>query len=261
MTKMSAYQTEEEFRDLVMRAARDPDFPQYGYGIVLAFSQALALAESGLSLLELGVAGGNGLVAMERLAATYNPERALEVAISGFDLGSGMPAPLDYRDVPHIWKEGFYKMDLDRLMEKLSAARVILGDIRETGKTFIAEVERPIGFISFDLDFYSSTTAAFSTLLYASPDKFLPRVVCYFDDTVGPHSEMHSEYTGELLAIREFNAANTQRKIAKLNGLQQKLAPITGNWIEGIFILHLFDHPRYNDYVYQIQDRQLPLTV
>ena len=84
-------------------------------------------------------------------------------------------------------------------------------------------------------------------------------MVCYFDDTVGPHWEMHSKFTGELLAIDEFNSRSHSRKLGKLNGLRYKLLPYEGLWVEGIYVLHLFDHPRYNEYIFPAPDRQLEL--
>jgi hypothetical protein len=59
----------------------------------------------------------------------------------------------------------------------------------------------PVGFVAFDLDYYSSTTVAFRVF----EKEHLPRVHCYFDDTIWPESAYHNEYIGELCAIREFN--------------------------------------------------------
>lgn len=255
------FKSELLLANLIRDAASDLEFPQYGYGVVQAISLALALNEKGVSILELGVAGGNGLLALERHCETYRPSADLEIELCGFDLGTGMPAPKDYRDAPYVWRENFFKMDELKLRDRLSFAKLIIGDIAMTGQQYIANANLPIGFISFDLDFYSSTLSAFNSILNDAPDKYLPRVVCYFDDTVGPHAEMHSEFTGELLAIKEFNEAQRNRKLAKLNGLSYKVLPITGPWIEGIYILHIFDHPKYNEYIYPTKDRQFPLEV
>jgi hypothetical protein len=98
------------------------------------------------------------------------------------------------------------------------------------------------------------------SMLSAAYDKYLPRVFCYFDDTVGPHEELHSRFTGELLAIDEFNTGSHRRKLAPINGLRHKLKPHDDSWIEGMYALHLFDHARYTDYVYPERDRQFLLT-
>lgn len=259
MIDNGTYNSEDGLAGILTKACSDKDFPQYGYGLVQAIALALALKEKGVSILELGVAGGNGVVALERLCAAYRPARDLEIDLCGFDLGIGMPSPLDYRDVPYVWRQHFFRMDESKLRAKLEFTNLFIGDIQTTGRKYIDSTILPIGFISFDLDYYSSTISAFNTLLEGEPKKFLPRVICYFDDTVGPHAEMHNEFSGELLAIREFNEAHAMRKIAKLNGLRYKLSPIDGAWVEGIYVLHIFDHPKYNDYIYPGMDRQFPL--
>jgi hypothetical protein len=234
-------------------------FPQYAYGLLQAAFLASGLSYPSVAALELGVAGGNGLLELERLAAAIGGESGLDIEVSGFDLGTGMPLPLDHRDMPYIWQRGFFTMDEPLIRSRLTSARLILGDIAGTGNEFIATSTAPVGFISFDFDYYSSTVAAMRALLDADPEHYLPRVLCYFDDTVGPHEELHSEFTGEMLAIREFNDAHPDRKIAKINGLGRKLPDETEPWVEGMYVLHIFDHPRYNDYVFPAADRQFPL--
>jgi len=235
------------------------DFPQYAYGISRCGALAARLAIPAITVMELGVAGGNGLVEMQRLSATAAAAGGVRIMPVGFDLGSGMPEPVDYRDMSYIWRPGFFKMDEELLRSRLTSARLELGDIVETGPAFMRSGPAPIGFISFDLDYYSSTVAAMVALLEETADRYLPRVMCYFDDTVGPHEELHSEFTGELLAIREFNDGHKTRKIGKINGLRYKLPGVDGPWVEGMYVLHIFDHPKYNDYVYPAVDRQFPL--
>ena len=38
---------------------------------------------------------------------------------------------------------------------------------------------------------------------------------CYFDDVIGSVDEMYGEFSGELLAINEFNKFNKNKKIFK----------------------------------------------
>ncbi|HEX2418813.1 MAG TPA: hypothetical protein VHJ83_11935 [Micromonosporaceae bacterium] len=246
-------------RDLTRWLKASDGFPQYGYGVLQAVTLAQRLGVPAISALELGVAGGNGLVVLERLAEELGRESNVHVLTVGFDLGTGMPPPLDHRDNPYIWQRGFFTMDEGRLRSRLTQARLVIGDIAETGPSFMASGAPPIGFISFDLDYYSSTVSAMRGLIEDDLDRYLPRVLCYFDDTVGPHDEMHSEFTGELLAIREFNNQHTDRKIAKINGLRSKFPGEVDPWVEGIYVLHLFSHPRYNDYVFSAPTRQFPL--
>jgi hypothetical protein len=76
---------------------------------------------------------------------------------------------------------------------------------------------------------------------------FLPRVFCYVDDCIGDDHELHCEFAGELLAIREYNDAHPRRKIAKIHGLRHK-RKIPQAWNDMMFAAHLFDHPQYNTY-------------
>jgi hypothetical protein len=255
------YSTEEGLAETISDAIAIPFYPQYGYGIVQAIALALELEIDSISVLELGVAGGNGLIALERYGSIHSKAAKINIQVAGFDLGTGMPPPVDYRDMPYIWHEGSFKMQESELRNKLSIATLHIGDIARTGSEFISANNASIGFIAFDLDYYSSTMRAFDALLLASPEHYLPRVICYFDDTVGPHHEMHSPFTGELLAIDQFNLTSRHRKLAKINGLRHKLGPAATWWIEGIYVLHLFDHPLYNNYIFHRKDRQLPLSV
>ena len=234
-------------------------FPQYSYGVLQASALADALGLDSITACELGVASGNGLLELERLAREIGNAYGVEVETVGFDTGTGMPDPVDYRDLPYVWRPGFYQMDETALRALLTDAALFLGDISTTGLAFMNSKPAPIGFLAFDLDYYSSTMAAMCSLLEAPALAYLPRVFCYFDDTVGPHEEHHSQFTGELLAIDEFNDSHSSRKLAPINGLRYKLLPMDAPWVAGVYVLHLFDHPRYNDYVFPSADRQFPL--
>lgn len=245
--------------DALVSEIRSEDFPQYAYALALAANLAVRLGVQRWTALELGVAGGNGLLELEGLAALIEQRVDTTIDIFGFDLGSGMPSPIDYRDMPYIWKKGFYQMDEAALRSRLTRASLLMGDVRTTGPAFIDVLQSPLGVLSFDLDYYSSTQHAMESLLQAPAESYLPRAVCYFDDTVGPHEELHSEWTGELLAIKQFNDEHDDRKLARINGLRYKRLPVIGEWLEGLYVLHLFDHPLYNNYIYSEADRQFPL--
>jgi hypothetical protein len=86
----------------------------------------------------------------------------------------------------------------------------------------------------------------------------LPRVACYFDDIVGDIDCAYNEFTGELLAIKEFNAAHEHVKIAPVQGLRFHGRRLPQHWHDKIFVAHLFQHP---DYGRPISDRaQVPLA-
>ena len=162
------------------------DRPAYAFGIHSAARLARALGLDRITAVEFGVAGGNGLVSMERIAEAVGGHLGVDVAVMGFDAGSGMPAPEDYRDLPHVWAQGFYKMDAAALRARLRKAELVLGNVADTVRATVArEGLPPIGFVSFDLDYYSSTMSTFH-IFGGEARTRLPRVYCYFDDLTWP---------------------------------------------------------------------------
>jgi hypothetical protein len=78
----------------------------------------------------------------------------------------------------------------------------------------------------------------------APHEKLLPRIHCYFDDIVG---FSFSDYNGERLAIAEFNATQTRRKLSPLYGLKHFVPAGQANsmWVDVFYLVHFFDHPLY----------------
>jgi hypothetical protein len=230
----------------------------YGYGTFQAALQAKALGLTSISVIEFGVAGGRGLIALEDIAQGVFDELGVKVEIFGFDTGCGIPEALDYRDMPYIWQKGFFDMDYEKLKTRLKNATVILGDVAETVPNFMSNDDiSPIGFIAFDLDYYSSTIKSFE-IFKKDSSFFLPRVFCYFDDIIGDDWEVHSIYTGELLAIDEFNQKSKFKKIAKIEGLTFK-RKIQKKWNEKMYVFHDFKHPLYNKHIYPNKNWQFIL--
>jgi hypothetical protein len=129
------------------------------------------------------------------------------------------------------------------LRARLRRAKLVLGLIRETLGDWVASRPAPVGFISFDVDYYSSTVDAFS-LLEADSSVLMPRIMCYFDDVLGyPWGYLN----GERLAIDEFNDAHEQRKIAQLHGMRfwAPGSQRNASWPEAKYVAHVLDHPRY----------------
>lgn len=217
--------------------------PHYAYGIYSAAELAKRLGLQSISVIELGVAGGNGLLAMEKIAKETADFFGISISVYGFDAGSGMPSPVDYRDLPHVWGEGFYRMDEASLRSRLSSAELFIGNVHNTIPNFVAGQHPPIGFISFDLDYYSSTKAAFA-LFEGTDTTRLPRVYCYMDDIIWPEYACHSEYVGELLAIKEFNDDHQTKKISRLH-LLRHMRPRYFPWNDQIYVMHDFSHPLY----------------
>ncbi len=232
------------------------DRPHYAYLVWQAAKMAAGLGLPRVSILEFGVAGGTGLLSLEYHAEQVEKLFPVKIEIYGFDTGEGLPPPDDYRDLPYHWKAGFFKMDVPALQARLRRSKLVLGNVAETfGSFFENYAPAPIGAVSQDLDFYSSTVAALK-LFDADHNRFLPRIACYFDDTVGNDIEFYNDYTGERLAIHEFNATHADAKFSPAYYLLA--APNMSVWHHQIWSLHYFDHPQYNTFVSD-KDQQLAL--
>jgi hypothetical protein len=209
--------------------------------------QGIALAKAlnypRISVIEFGVAGGNGLLALERIAEEAEKIVDISIEVYGFDTGVGLPQPKDYRDIPYMWEEGYFAMDVDKLRARLQRARLILGLVEETVPEFLRSSFAPVAFVSIDLDMYTGTKYALG-LLEAGPDALLPRIPFYFDDIIGYGI---NDYIGERLAIHEFNSEHSMRKIAPHYGLKFFVPPQKANriWVECMYFAHIFDHPLY----------------
>lgn len=231
--------------------------PYYAFCAIRAAELAVRLGHRQMSILEFGVAGGSGLLELEDLKVLIEAHLPIAIRLYGFDIGSGLPTPLDYRDLPYCWQGGFYEMDVARLKARLRSAELLLGPVSETVPRFRAAPppDAPIGMISFDLDYYSSTVDAFK-ILDVERTAMLPRVFCYMDDIVGTR-ECYSDFTGERLAIAEFNAAHQTRKISRCYDFEEMRFE---RWQEKIMIYHDFEHPLYQTYVGDdANDTALPL--
>ncbi len=193
---------------------------------------------------------------MERIAAEVAAHFGLQINVIGLDTGIGLPAPCDYRDLPHVWGAGYYEMDINKLRARLQHARIELGDVGTTIPQLLADPTLPpIGFVSFDLDYYSFTKRALALFEGAAGTR-LPRVLCYFDDLFWPELAWHNPWVGVTLAISEFNEEHAMRKISPVAYLRNmRLRPEP--WHDQIFAPHDFEHPLYN---YNLSTRQqLPL--
>ncbi|WP_433272640.1 hypothetical protein ACQPZF_16915 [Actinosynnema sp. CS-041913] len=81
------------------------DRPMYAHGVRKAVELAAALDHRGVTVVEFGVGTGGGLLALSRHARYYEAESGLTVRVTGFDSASGLPPPVDYRDVPYAWRQ------------------------------------------------------------------------------------------------------------------------------------------------------------
>ena len=224
---------------------RQVGYPMYLYGLLCAARTAQAVGEKRVTAIEFGVAGGNGLVAMEKHAAEVKRQLNVSIDVVGFDTSSGLPDRSDPRDCPFFFQSGEFEMDVEKLRSRLKKASLRIGDVAETVRKFVGEENfAPIGFVANDLDLYSSTRDSLD-LFRLEAHRMLPRVSMYFDDLIGyPYTTVG----GEWAAIREFNAKSQNRQIGQIYGLNYCLGRRYRfeRWPEMFFVLHAYDHDSYN---------------
>ena len=227
--------------------------PSYAFGLLAAADVARFCGASRITAIEFGVAEGGGLRNLAQLAESVTRETGVAIDIVGFDTGSGLPPLKDFRDHPEIWSAGDFSVH-DRVAfdESLpEGARMLWGDIAETMSGFTAGLDEvaPVGFVSVDVDIYTSTRSALKLFL-ADSDKLLPVVVTYFDDTLGGPERIGSlfrnRWAGQLLAIDEFNAAHATRKIDVIRTLRDRRPLHHEQWLRQTYGAHILDHPFRN---------------
>ncbi len=212
--------------------------PAYLLGLNFAARQAIREGVRAFSAVEFGVAGGNGLIVLEKEAAAISRDHDLAISVVGFDRGSGgLPDFIgDHRDHPDIWKPGDFPMDEAALRARLSpTTQLFLGDVAASLPRFLGDqTQPPLGFISFDLDLYSSTSSALMVL--SSPAaRMLEHVALAFDDV--DHARSH-RFAGELLAIDEFNERSQRVKIDRWRGLAQNRPFPEAGYLQKMYIAH-----------------------
>ena len=228
--------------------------PHYAYCVYSAAILAKKLGYKSFSIIEFGVAGGNGIYFLEKFCKKVKLELNIQIEIYGFDLKEGLSDPKDYKDLPYWFQSGFYSMNELKLKKLLNHTKLILGDVKDTIKKFFDDYNpAPIGVILNDLDYYSSTKDSFN-IFNGPEERYLPRVFCYFDDIIGTENEMYNIYTGELLAIMEFNKKNEFKKIA-LN--QNLIARSNESWRYQIYYYHNFLHSNYNTFIGKYEQENL----
>lgn len=248
-----------EINALFVRIIRETGArPEYLWGSLHGARLAKALGIDEVSLIEFGVAGGNGLVALDGIAQAIETSVGVRARVFGFDTGQGLPPPVDWRDCPNIFVGGDFPMDVGKLRARLRRTELVLGDVAATIEPFLERRPPPVAFVSFDLDFYSSTVEALR-LFEADADVLLPRVHCYFDDTTG---FTYADFNGERLAISEFNERNNRRKISSFYGLRYYVPSrcAADLWVEKMHLAHVLDHPLYGkpDGLLRVARKDLP---
>jgi len=220
--------------------------PSYAYCTYHAADLARRLGISRISVIEFGVAGGNGLIFLRDFAARVREALGVEVEVYGFDTGAGLPEVTTIEDLPYWFRPTQYRMDEAALRARLHPAKLVLGNVADTVSEFFTRYNpAPVGAIFNDLDLYTSTRDSLR-LFEQDVSRFLPRLFMYFDDVIGTELEMYSECNGQLLALSEFNS----RQQAVFVGLNQNL--LARNEVEyryQIYYAHMRSHPLYRQYI------------
>jgi hypothetical protein len=220
--------------------------PNYAYCTYHAADLARRLGIPRISVIEFGVAGGNGLMFLRDFAERVRQATGVEIEVYGFDTGAGLPEVDATEDLPYWFRPSQYRMDQDALQARLRPAKLVLGNVADTVSGFFAKYDpAPVGAIFNDLDLYTSTRDSLK-LFEQDPSHFLPRLFMYLDDVVGTELEMYSECNGQLLAIKEFN----RRQQDVYVGLNQNLLARNEVYYRyQIYYTHFRKHPLYRQYV------------
>jgi len=215
--------------------------PPYAFGVWLATLQAQRMGIDRLQIFEFGVANGNGLFNLCNICEMITSSTDVQFDIYGFDSDIGMPKLEGYKDHPEIWHEGQFKSDHNDIRSKLpNNTKLISGNIAHTIEDFCSNNlshQAPVGFVSIDVDLYTSTVSAFE-LFKHSACNYLPTTILYFDDINDLLT--NNKWCGEMLAIREFNESQELRKMEEMR-IRQNHFP--AGWHDHIYGLHVLDHP------------------
>jgi hypothetical protein len=169
---------------------------QHAYALLDLADHVKSLGYKKATVIVFGVAAGAGLLNLQKLSQQVTKSTGISFDLYGFDTGTGMPQPQSYKDHPELYQAGDFSMDSSLLSSKLvKDTKLILGPLSETIRTFSLNdfSAAPIGFISVDVDYYSSTVDALKVLALR-PESYLPRVIVYLDDLEDPS---HNLYCGD----------------------------------------------------------------
>lgn len=219
-------------------------YTQYAVGLQAAVRYAQLFGANGFTAIEFGVAGGNGLVAMGRHAEALTRKTGIKIEVVGFDAGVGLPSAQGWQDTPWVHKRGDFPSDVARLERRVQGkATLLIGLIEETFPRWLAEKqnELPIGFISIDVDYYSSSRTIFDVLAACSVDALLPITEVYLDDIL---CFGVPRCAGELAAIRDCLGTNTMRRFDREDWIAEWRPFCEKLWLKRLYALYALDHPQ-----------------
>ena len=242
----------KKFSDLVKKGIVPR--PHYALGLLLAAKQAHDLGLKEIKVLELGCYNFDGIIDLENYANDIKKFLNINIEIFGFTLKSGLPKyKINNFDRLSRWDVGDYKFDNKTNYNNLKSSKIFFGEIKNTIPQFVKKYKKtflnsPIGFVMFDLDYYTSTKIGLN-LLKLNISNYLPRTYAYFDD----HS-FSSFDEGERKAIIEFNKIS-KYKISDIGELAEQLSIFFNKWIflgKRLKIINYHNHSKFNEKINSI---------
>ena len=82
--------------------------PHYETLIYESSKNAIKLGYNEINIIELGVAGGNGIRSLVKYKKKIEELLEIKINIIGFDTGTGLPNTTLKEDLPFFWKQGDY---------------------------------------------------------------------------------------------------------------------------------------------------------
>lgn len=217
-------------------------YPAYALGLQTACKYARLASAAGFTAIEFGVAGGNGLMELSKYAAEMSQRTGLKIKVVGFDSGAGLPQGTDYRDAPWLWNPGDFPCNVNKLRLVLpTEIELVVGQIQKMLPHWFEERPRlPVGFVSVDVDYYSSTASILETLGNVDVRCLLPFVSFYFDDVL---RYLTPRCTGESAALDEFNRSHDRRQFDRDDWLSEDRPFGNRLWLRRMYSLCCLDHP------------------
>jgi hypothetical protein len=231
--KQSLFQQVGIVGNLIRSQRLDIGKPTYALPLLHGVLQAILSEYSRMSAIEFGVAEGSGLLDLCKAADYLSDISGVEIAVFGLDSFSGLPKPTGQEDHPELWHQGQFKVsNIDLLETKLPRfARLVKGEVENTTtKLRSLCFGYPIGFVSIDLDYYSSTRHALNVFTF-DENYYIPAVPTYLDDVYNVLT--YNPYSGEEKAVIEFNENQNFRKIVNKPNFA----------IPNFHVCHVLDHP------------------
>ena len=85
------------------------DRDYHAYAILNSALYAKSMGYPGMSCIEFGVASGKGIRNILKIIEHVTKLTGIDIRVYGFDTGTGLPSPLDYKDNPDKWGLGIIR--------------------------------------------------------------------------------------------------------------------------------------------------------